>query len=120
MATSAIIAAIMLATVPFADRVNEIRHDLGVNKIEFKADAKLAEYAATCDPLKKEGYWIMLSAGTSSCGKNTFANRADMLYAVSEQYDWMGLDLFDDGLKSFSAALAACPNDKIFIVLETK
>lgn len=109
----------MLASMPFADRVNEIRHQIGINEIEFKADAALAEYAAQCDPLKKEGYWIMLSAGTSSCGKNTFANRADMLYAVSQQYDWMGLDLFDTGLSSFSAALVECPDDKIFIAVKT-
>jgi hypothetical protein len=108
----------IIATMLFTVRVNDIRAFHEMPPIQFSIKDSTMEYALECDPVRKENIWFIMSSGTSSCGKNTFESRADMIYAIDEQYADMRSPFFDADTKSLSVAVSECPNDKIFVVAE--
>lgn len=112
------IEMIVLSTLLFQARVNEIRVQHGMERIEFSMNRETVEYASECDPVRKNGTWMIMSAGHSSCGKNTPVSRADMIYWLDYQYKDMKSPLFDSETKTLSAAVKYCPNDKIFVVVD--
>lgn len=108
----------IIMTMLFSVRVNEIRAAHEMPPIQFSIQEHTKEYALECDPVRKKGTWFIMSSGTSSCGKNTAESRADMIYALDEQYADNRSPFFNTDTQYLSIMVNDCPNDKIFITAE--
>lgn len=109
---------ILMMSAMFATQVNFIRVMNGMDKLEFQTSKPFIEYAEKCDPVRSDGKWIIMSSAASSCGPNSARDRADMIYALDEQYPFMKSPLYDRNRKGKLYAVVNKCNDKFFIVIE--